>query len=86
MLSKSSLEFTVTKDGVSILNDFQTLYKDVNPDRYNIIVNITSAFKFLLVFFIIYGVLFYFRTQYVKYDKNFKIEKFILGNVQCRSN
>jgi len=90
IFSKMNIYFTTLAFSmltiIYILNDFQTLYKDVNPDRYNIIVNITSAFKFLLVFFIIYGVLFYFRTQYVKYDKNFKIEKFILGNVQCRSN
>lgn len=71
---------------IYILNDFQTLYKDINTERYKFLQKTSVLLKFLLICSIIYGVLIYFKTQYVKYDRNFKVEKFILGNVRCKNN
>lgn len=81
----TTLSFTLLTI-IYILNDFQTLYQDVNIERYKFLQQISVILKFLLIFSIIYGVLYYFKSQYVKYDRNFKLEKFILGNVRCKNN
>ena len=81
----TTLSFTLLTI-IYILNDFQTLYEDINIERYKFLEQTSVILKFLLIFSIIYGVLYYFKSQYVKYDRNFKLEKFILGNVRCKNN
>lgn len=68
---------------------FVKYYKNINQDIYNdnikYIENYLEINKFVIIFLLILGFIFYFKKQYKDHKKNWSTITFLFGKINCDS-